>query len=99
MPRKNIPPQADFGRALQQLRAARGLTQEDMLMATSRRHMSRIEQGHQIPSIHVIENLAAGLRIHPLTLIAAAYCPDLDAASVQNLLKAVKADFEELISD
>lgn len=99
MPRKNVSPQADFGRALQQLRAARGMTQEDMLLATSRRHMSRIEQGHQIPSVRVIENLAAGLQIHPLTLIVAAYCPDVDTAWVQDLLNAVKADFEELISD
>ena len=36
MPRKNVPPQADFGRALKQLRAARGVTQEDMLSATTR---------------------------------------------------------------
>jgi transcriptional regulator with XRE-family HTH domain len=99
MPRKNTPPQADFGRALQQLRTARGVTQEDMLLATSRRHMSRIEQGHQVPSIRVIESLAAGLQIHPLTLIFAAYCSDVDAASVKDLLKAVKVDFEELISD
>lgn len=35
MPRKNVPPHADFGRALQQLRAARGVTQEDMLLATN----------------------------------------------------------------
>lgn len=33
MPRKNVPPHADFGRALQQLRAAWGVTQEDMLLA------------------------------------------------------------------
>ena len=36
MPRKNVPPHADVGRALQQLRAARGVTQEDMLSATTR---------------------------------------------------------------
>jgi transcriptional regulator with XRE-family HTH domain len=97
MPRNNVPPHADFGRALQQLRAVRGVTQEDMLLATSRRHISRIEQGHQMPSIHVIENLAEGLQIHPLTLIMAAYCPKMDAASVKGLLDAVKADFEALI--
>ncbi len=96
MPRKNVPPQANFGRALQTLRAARGATQEDMLLATSRRHMSRIEQGHQMPSIRIIENLAAGLQIHPLTLIVEAYCPGIDAISVKELLTAVTADFEEL---
>lgn len=71
--RKRVPPQADFGRALQQLRAERGMVQEDMLLATSRRHISRIEQGHQIPSIRTIEVLAEQMQIHPLTLVAAAY--------------------------
>ena len=99
MSRKNVPPQADFGRALQTLRAARGATQEDMLLATSRRHISRIEQGHQMPSIRVIESLAEGLQIHPLTLMVAAYCPEMDATSVKGLLNAVNADFEALISD
>ena len=64
--RKRVPPQADFGRALQQLRTARGLVQEDMLLATSRRHISRIEQGHQVPSIRTIEVLAEQMQIHPL---------------------------------
>ena len=99
MPRKNVPPQANFGRALQTLRAARGATQEDMLLATSRRHMSRIEQGHQMPSIRVIESLAEGLQIHPLTLMVAAYCPEIDATSIKGLLDAVSADFEALIAD
>ena len=61
--RKRVPPQADFGRALQQLRAARGLVQEDMVLATSRRHISRIEQGHQVPSIRTIEVLAEQIEL------------------------------------
>ncbi|WP_199737468.1 helix-turn-helix domain-containing protein [Acidovorax sp. 100] len=97
--RKRAPPQADFGRALQQLRAARGLVQEDMLLATSRRHISRIEQGHQVPSIRTIEVLAEQMQIHPLTLIVAAYCPDLDGASVNELLKTIKTDVKGMVSD
>ncbi len=97
--RKRVPPQADFGRALQQLRAARGLVQEDMLLATSRRHISRIEQGHQTPSIRTIEVLAEQMQIHPLTLVAAAYCPELDTSAVNELLKTVKADFKGIITD
>ena len=94
--RKRVPPQADFGRALRQLRAARGLVQEDMLLATSRRHISRIEQGHQVPSVRTIEVLAEQMQIHPLTLVAVAYCPELDAASVSELLKTLKSDFKEI---
>lgn len=97
--RKSVPPQADFGRALRQLRIAQGLVQEDMLLATSRRHISRIEQGHQVPSIRTIEMLAEQMQIHPLTLVAAAYCPDLDTTPVNELLKTVKADFKNIISD
>lgn len=97
--RKRSPPQADFGRALQQLRAARGLVQEDMLFATSRRHISRIEQGHQVPSVRTIEMLAEQMQIHPLTLVAAAYCSELDMTSVSELLKVVKADFKSIVSD
>ncbi|MFT3811862.1 MAG: helix-turn-helix transcriptional regulator [Acidovorax sp.] len=97
--RKNPPPKADFGRALQQMRAASGMTQEDLLLATSRRHVGRIEQGHQVPSIRVIENLAETLQIHPMTLVTAAYCPDFDAAAVEKVLEVVKADFLELASD
>ena len=97
--RKRVPPQADFGRALRQLRAARGLVQEDMLLATSRRHISRIEQGHQVPSVRTIEVLAEQMQIHPLTLIAAAYCPELDATSVSELLKTLKTDFKDLVAN
>jgi transcriptional regulator with XRE-family HTH domain len=96
---KRVPPQADFGRAIRQLRAARGLVQEDMLLATSRRHVSRLEQGHQVPGIRTIEVLADQMQIHPLTLIAAAYCPDLSGASVNEILKTIKTDFKGLMSD
>lgn len=96
--RKRFPPQANFGQALQQLRAARGLVQEDMLLATSRRHISRIEQGHQVPSIRTIEVLAEQMQIHPLTLVAAAYCPGLDATSTNELLNTIRAEFKSLIS-
>ena len=36
MPGQSVPPQADFSRALKQVRAARGVTQEDMLSTTTR---------------------------------------------------------------
>lgn len=94
--RKQLRPKADFGRALQVLRAARGVTQEDMLFATSRRHISRVEQGHQVPSIRTIEGLAESLQIHPMTLIATAYCQGLELASFDEIIETVKADLQAL---
>ena len=94
--RKKPSTKANIGRALIQVRAARGVTQEDLLFAVSRRHVGRIEQGHQVPSIHVIENLAESLRIHPMTLIAMAYSQEADVQSIDQVLQEVKADLLEL---
>lgn len=99
MPRSTPSRQADFGHALKQLRAARGATQEDLLLATSRRHISRIEQGHQQPSVGIIESLAEGLQIHPLTLVTAAYCSIGDPDEVQTLLQIVQSDLAALTGD
>lgn len=90
--RKKLSIKANIGRALVQVRAARGVTQEDLLFAVSRRHVGRIEQGHQVPSIHVIENLAESLQIHPMTLIAMAYSQEAGAQSVDQVLEAVRSD-------
>ena len=97
--RKRVPPQADFGRALRQLRAAQGMVQEDMLLATSRRHISRIEQGHQVPSMSTIEALAEHMQIHPVTLVAAAYCGHIDMASINKIFEIVEAVFMKLAAD
>lgn len=96
MPRTTSSHQSDFGRALQQLRAARGVTQEDLQFAISRRHISRIEQGHQQPSVDTIESLAESLQIHPLTLVTAAYCSIDDSAGMAILLQTVQADLAAL---
>jgi len=97
MPTRHATPlKANFGQAMKSLRSARGVTQEDLINATSRRHIGRIEQGQQIPSIRSIESLATSLQIHPLTLVAAAYCSDLDAKCLAGLLSTVQADLSRL---
>jgi len=96
--RHTAPIQANFGRALKRLRLARRVTQEDLLNSTSRRHVGRIEQGHQLPSIRAIESLATSLQIHPLTLVAAAYCSELDEQSITEILNTIQEDFARLSS-
>jgi len=96
--RHTAPITANFGGALKRLRSARGVTQEDLLTATSRRHVGRIEQGHQTPSMRAIESLARTLEIHPLTLVAAAYCQELDGKLIARLMRTVEEDVAKLIS-
>lgn len=96
---KKITSEVDFGRALQQLRDARGVTQEDLLPRSSRRSVGRIEHGAQVPSFRTIDRLAEGLNIHPLTLIVLAYCQNSSATSVTQLFETVKADLVELVHE
>ncbi|CAN7534774.1 helix-turn-helix domain-containing protein [Acidovorax sp. LjRoot66] len=97
--KKKIYSKVDFGRALQQLREVRGVTQEDLIPSSSRRSVGRIEQGSQVPSFRTIDSLAEGLRIHPLTLIVLAYCQDSSAASVTQLFETIKSDLIELVDE
>lgn len=97
--RKSDPPKAAVGRALQTLRSARGLTQEDLIATISRRHIGRLEQGHQLPSIGMVEQLAEGLHVHPMTLLAVAYARRFDAASIEKILKSVRSDLSALLPE
>lgn len=97
--RKSDPPKAAVGRALRTLRAARDLKQEDLISTISRRHIGRLEQGHQLPSIGMVEHLAEGLHVHPMTLLAVAYARKFDTASVEKVLKAVRADIAKLLPE
>ena len=97
--RKSDPPKAAVGRALKELRTARGFTQEDLTPAISRRHIGRLEQGEQLPSIGMLEHLAEGLQVHPMTLLAVAYARRFDAASVEKVLKSVRTDLSTLLPE
>lgn len=97
--KKKFTSEVNFGRALQQLRDARGVTQEDLLPRSSRRSVGRIEHGAQVPSFRTIDRLAEGLDIHPLTLIVLAYCQTSNSAAVSQLFEAVKSDLIDLVHD
>ena len=49
-----------------------------------------------MPSIRAIESLATSLQIHPLTLVAAAYCSELDDQSITDILNTIREDFAKL---
>jgi len=55
----------DIGQRLYELRAAKGFSQGDVEKRTGllRCYISRVENGHTIPSLEMLEELAAGLEI------------------------------------
>lgn len=62
-----------FALALRKARKARGLTQEDFSIVSSRTYLSALERGMKSPTLDKVQELADTLKVHPLTLLALAY--------------------------
>lgn len=62
-----------FARSLRHIRKKKGLTQEDFSTLSSRTYLSSLERGLKSPTLEKIEELASVMRVHPLTLLTAAY--------------------------
>jgi CheY-like chemotaxis protein/DNA-binding XRE family transcriptional regulator len=57
-----------FAKALKKARKARGLTQEDFSLVTSRSHLSSLERGKKSPTLDKVAAIAGIIGLHPLTL-------------------------------
>lgn len=82
--------------ALKAARAARGLTQEDFGLVSSRTYLSTLERGIQSPTLAKIEQLAQTLKMHPLTLLTMAYAESSRPEDVQEIQKLVSREILEL---
>lgn len=89
--------QAEFGRALRAARKAKGLRQESFDQVSSRTYISSLERGLKQPTVAKVDELAAVLGIHPLTLLALSYLHQPSAASVQSLTAHLIEEIGELI--
>lgn len=82
--------------ALKAARTARGLTQEDFGVVSSRTYLSTLERGIQSPTLAKIEQLAHTLDMHPLTLLTMAYAKSTTAEDVQQIQKLVNQELSAL---
>jgi transcriptional regulator with XRE-family HTH domain len=92
------PARSIFGRALRQARNAQALPQEAFDQTSSRTYVSAIERGLKHPTLTKIDDLAAVLHLHPLTLLSLAYCDVEDEASMEQLFGAVRREAADLRS-
>ncbi|MCP1443156.1 transcriptional regulator with XRE-family HTH domain [Pseudomonas sp. GGS8] len=82
-----------FGTALKLIRNRRGMSQEDFSVISSRTYLSSLERGLKCPTIEKVEDLAAFLNVHPLTVLAVAYTIK-DSAALETLMHQVKGECE-----
>lgn len=88
-----------FGGSLKKVRKARGLTQEDFAISSSRTYVSAMERGLKNPTLEKIEALAGTLKVHPLTLLTLTYLPTGKHRGIQSLHEKVLVELEEITSE
>ncbi|HSI50685.1 MAG TPA: helix-turn-helix transcriptional regulator [Ideonella sp.] len=82
---------SDFGAAVLFARKAVGLTQEDFDEVSSRVYVSALERKIKKPTLPKVDALAGRMGLHPLTVLALAYCVHPgDQGEVEELLAMVQ---------
>lgn len=85
-----------FAKSLKAARMARGLTQEDFSVVSSRTYLSALERGLKNPTLEKIQDIAETMDVHPLTLLALTYMQVDDNRSLGSLFKRVQSEIAEI---
>jgi transcriptional regulator with XRE-family HTH domain len=78
------------------MRSARGLTQEDFGVVSSRTYISGLERGVKNPTLGKIDQIASVMGVHPLALLTLAYSKSMDSKDVRELLTQVQRQLEQM---
>jgi len=74
------------------------MTQEAFSIVSSRTYLSSLERGIKAPTITKIDEIAAVIGVHPLSLIAYAYLPS-SSAEREQFWAAIAAEVESFDDD
>jgi transcriptional regulator with XRE-family HTH domain len=83
-----------FGLTLKRMRIEKGLTQEDFSLVSSRTYLSTLERGLKCPTLEKLEDLAAVIGVHPVTLLVAVYTREGGVEAQDALLQEVKTQLK-----
>ena len=89
--------QSTVGKGLRAARTARGMPQEEFALVTGRTYVSDVERGAKNPTVVKIDQLAAVMKLHPLTVLTLSYCKTPSAREAAALLARVTAELDELM--
>ncbi|MFD0913871.1 helix-turn-helix domain-containing protein [Methylophilus luteus] len=80
-----------LGKAISGLRKSKNITQESISGFASRSYLSEVENGKKEVSVVKINEYAASIEVHPLTILTQAYLnlnPAIDIDNLQSLIKS-----------
>lgn len=88
----------NIANAIRTVRNAKGLSQEDFSLVSSRTYMSTLERGLKSPTLSKLDDLAAAMEIHPLTLLTLAYMDNFDCGTYEKLMQKISAELDQIRS-
>jgi len=80
-----------FAAALRETRKHQELTQEDFSNVSSRTYLSTLERGIKSPTLDKLEEIASVIGIHPVTLVAIAYCK-VEKVDLETFCEKIRLD-------
>ena len=86
-----------IGKAIRIVRKARGLTQEDFSDVSSRTYLSSLERNMKSPTLEKLTQIAAVLKVHPVTLVALSSLSSPFAADVRRLISVLERELDALV--
>ena len=81
---------AAFGKALKQIRYAKGISQEDFSAVIDRTFVSMLERGLKTPTIQTVEKVSSILGIHPIELLSLTFAIREDQNLELHKIKYIK---------
>jgi transcriptional regulator with XRE-family HTH domain len=86
----------DIAGALKEVRKARGLTQEDFSVVSSRTYISMLERGLKSPTLDKIDDLAGVMEVHPITLLALAYASPGKMRDIDDICRLIRCELSKI---
>ncbi len=90
--KKPKPTRNNFASGLKKLRNARGLSQEDFGLVSSRTYVSSLERGLKSPTLSKVDDLSEVLGVHPLILLTLSYTEGLAPEARSKMFETVLAE-------
>lgn len=85
-----------FASSLKELRKARGMTQEDFSLISSRTYLSILERGLKSPTLEKIEAISDALKIHPMTLLALTFIRSKRSRDIDDLCRIIRYELSNI---
>ena len=87
---------SSVGKGLRAARLSRNLSQEEFDSVSGRTYVSELERGQKMPTVVKIDQLAALMQLHPLTVLALSYCKTPSAREAATVMSRVSSELHDV---